>query len=427
MPEHLQKRANRWYAVMEIPRKLRPQFGRDRFIESLKTEDRSIAETKLYPKLAEWKARIDGIDAGETIDWVTRNGVYSMPVTPPEVLFARLRQAATPEERAAILEEIDEMAGHVGAIYADLGKLPSSAPEARRYAAVATGNAVGFAAQLDEWQATTTRLAPQTRAMQRADVERFAAKFPTVQEVTRPEVQRWANGLLADDLTASTLRRNLSSLRRYWRHLQSAGVATEDNEPFNKIELGRQSGRGTTDDKRRAFTPPEVVKLFHAAMGDLADLIRLGMWTGARIEELCSLRVENVAAGHFTVTAGKSHAALRDIPIHAELAQTMTRLIDGRTTGYVLVGLGEPDKKRGNRSTAIGQRFGRLKTAEGFGPTHVFHSIRKCVATLFENAGVAENVAADILGHEKPTMTYGLYSGGASLALKAEAIAKLAY
>ena len=57
----------------------------------------------------------------------------------------------------------------------------------------------------------------------------------------------------------------------------------------------------------------------------------------------------------------------------------------------------------------------------------MFHSIRKTVATLLEDSGVAENVAADILGHDKPTMTYGLYSGGTSLATKRDAIEKLDY
>jgi hypothetical protein len=42
------------------------------------------------------------------------------------------------------------------------------------------------------------------------------------------------------------------------------------------------------------------------------------------------------------------------------------------------------------------------------------------VASLRENAGVPEGAAADILGHDKPTMTYGPYSGGASLKVKRE-------
>jgi integrase len=50
----------------------------------------------------------------------------------------------------------------------------------------------------------------------------------------------------------------------------------------------------------------------------------------------------------------------------------------------------------------------------GFGPPYVLHSIRKTVATLLEDAGCPEGVAADILGHEKPAMTYGLHSGGSA-------------
>jgi integrase len=63
-----------------------------------------------------------------------------------------------------------------------------------------------------------------------------------------------------------------------------------------------------------------------------------------------------------------------------------------------------------------------------FGPEHVFHSIRRTVATLLENAGVSlEGVAADIIAHENTTMTYGLYSGGATLQAKRKAIEKLCY
>lgn len=49
------------------------------------------------------------------------------------------------------------------------------------------------------------------------------------------------------------------------------------------------------------------------------------------------------------------------------------------------------------------------------------------MVTLSENAGVKENVAADIIGHDKPTLTYGLYSGGNSMAVKLLAIEKLNY
>ena len=46
---------------------------------------------------------------------------------------------------------------------------------------------------------------------------------------------------------------------------------------------------------------------------------------------------------------------------------------------------------------------------------------------MLEQAGVPEGVAADIVGHKKQTMTYGVYGGGSSMEQKQEAIEKLVY
>jgi integrase len=68
-----------------------------------------------------------------------------------------------------------------------------------------------------------------------------------------------------------------------------------------------------------------------------------------------------------------------------------------------------------------------MKTKMGYSDRYVFHSIRKTLTTMLENAGVTENIAADIVGHEKPRITYGLYSGGASLDTKRKALQKISY
>lgn len=61
----------------------------------------------------------------------------------------------------------------------------------------------------------------------------------------------------------------------------------------------------------------------------------------------------------------------------------------------------------------------------GTRPNHVVHSLSKTLVTLLENAGISENLAADIVGHEKPRITYGLYSGGTLLKTKAEALERV--
>ena len=76
-------------------------------------------------------------------------------------------------------------------------------------------------------------------------------------------------------------------------------------------------------------------------------------------------------------------------------------------------------------SNAVGKRFGRLKRAtlaDGDSRQKCFHSIRKSVVTILEQSGVAEGVAADLVGHEKPNITYNVYSGGCSVGQLYDAI-----
>ena len=82
--------------------------------------------------------------------------------------------------------------------------------------------------------------------------------------------------------------------------------------------------------------------------------------------------------------------------------------------------------KFGDCGGALGKCFGRLQIAAGYGKQHLFHSIGKTVATFLENAKVLEGAAADIVGQDKPTMTYGLHNGGASMKTKRGAIEKAA-
>ena len=86
--------------------------------------------------------------------------------------------------------------------------------------------------------------------------------------------------------------------------------------------------------------------------------------------------------------------------------------------------------KDGDRSKSLGNRFGRFKTAQGFGPDKVFRSIRKTVALQMlkhTTAHVPEFIVNEILGWENKGMEHHYASATSTLAVKAEAIAKLAY
>jgi integrase len=151
------------------------------------------------------------------------------------------------------------------------------------------------------------------------------------------------------------------------------------------------------------------------------------MHTGARIEEICSLLCKDIDLKNesITIVDAKTDAGERAIPIHPYIKDRIATLIDESSDDYLLTKLTK--NKYGDRSNSIGKRFGRLKTANDYSERYVFHSIRKTFTTMLENAGIGENLAADIVGHEKPRITYGLYSGGASLEVMRDAIKKISY
>jgi integrase len=174
------------------------------------------------------------------------------------------------------------------------------------------------------------------------------------------------------------------------------------------------------------FEDEEVVNLYQEALvrGEetLAQLIKIAAYTGARIEEICSLKKVqvNLQKNTIQVINAKTDAGNRVIPIHRELRKDLKNLLTNDIDEYVIPNLSF--NKYGDRSNAVGKKFGRLKKLLGYGDRYVFHSIRKTVTTQLENANVNENITADILGHEKPRITYGQYSGGATLKVKEEVL-----
>lgn len=147
--------------------------------------------------------------------------------------------------------------------------------------------------------------------------------------------------------------------------------------------------------------------------------------TGCRIEELCSLRLENVTSEKFSIIEAKTEAGWRDVPIHDDIRQLTARLVDTSVDGYLLSGLTK--NKYGDRSNAIGKRFGRLKTRLGFGPDYVFHSFRRSFSTQLENAGIPKSSVGRLMGHEQGDQTFGGYSDGLRLDQLRTAINKISY
>jgi integrase len=410
MPRYLEKRRRRWYAYLEIPKDVRQHNSSARLIKSLGTESLSEAERLVLPQVAMWKTEFEQLRAGK-----------DKPL-----------EAEAREWRDDLANASDETREIYDSILDDkLREIQAQSPEkVETVSKIVRGETEELTANLDVWVGTLQNAA-KTIDMKRSDVERFADEFPYTHLVTKRAVQRWAHKLQHEQgLKLATIRRIVSACQGYWRYLDRAGYIDRDDAPFTDV-LDRGNNRTKTgkEEKRAAISADDVVALMHAAERkkdvNLSNLVRLAMWTGCRIEELCSLEVGDVLSDRIVIDASKTKAGERSVPVHSKLKPLIDDLCRNSKDGYVISRLSF--NKYGDRSNAIGKRFGRLKKEYGFGAAYVFHSIRKTVATRLENAGIAESISADILGHEKQTMTYGLYSGGTEFSLMKQAIEKLSY
>lgn len=417
MSDHIEQRHNTFYATLYIPKALRPMFGgKVKFQQTLKTDSRSKAIRLAAPIVALWKAEIER----------TKRGSKDINQADMESWQEALRKAGhtDSDEQQTLLEALSGFAEKL-----EEKKEGSGVDYYKR----ATGERIDTLKYLDAYlDSLEHENTPKTIDMKRSAITSFAKHFPTLDKIERRSVNQNMNDLATQEgWKQKTVGRVLSFYRGYWVYLQSLDVVPEDLNPFDKLKI--KSVRSTPADRRIAWKPVDLVAMWKAAVkredDQLADLIQLGMWTGARIDELTSLKLSDIREDegirYLAITDAKTDAGWRMTPIHSKLIPLVDRLKGNRKDGYLLEGLGE--NKYGSRYNAIQQRFGRLRTSLGHGPTLVFHSIRHTFVTLLENSGVPENVAADIVGHEKKTITYGVYSHGNKLQIQKDALERIGY
>ena len=416
---NIELRRNTWFATLHVPKDVQHIIGKSKLFETLKTTDKRTAETRAAPLVAQWKARIAAA-RGQSDPFL-------------EKALQWKRDHETNDATEVVLDLIEAEARKIAqAQGADAGAT---------FYGMATGTQEPLLPHCDDWVAQLS-LAPKTVDQMKKDVRIMVKHFGTVEKITGQGVRDWVRLLMRGSTASqgaaaktgaseSSIKRIIGSSRNFWRYLQEIEKAPGELQPFVVPSFSKKGGSKTPTGKGgwEPFQPQEVVTLLNAAVDkqdhELADLIRLAMYSGARIEELCALKVTDCTEDAFSITDSKTAAGIRQVPVHSQLVEVVQRLKKSTKDDYLLSGL--TFNKYGDRSNAIGKRFGRLKQSLGFPDKKVFHSIRKTVVTQLESAGVSENLTADIVGHEKPRITYGLYSGGHSLAPMKEAIEKVRY
>ena len=398
MNDFIIKKRQTYYARLTIPNHLQNKLGKTAFVQSLQTRDIREANIKKHVLLAQWKNLIRAADNGK-------------PLSELESALSGIRHDTNTkdvQEDIILGFEASEAETYLHALEIDRGKDLLLAEHAESYLV-----------------SIKSTVAPKGIHEKRTALTILLTEYQTASQVSRHSITLLVNELLKDKARA-TVAKMISSYRVFWRYLEQAN-GIDLGDPFRDVLP--KSGRKTKADReaeRKAFLPLDILRLLEECpYTDLKHLITIAAYSGCRLEELCALKLTHVKDDRMLIGYAKTAAGDRVVPIHKDLTQLITRLVDTSTDGYLISGL--TLSKFDDRSNAIGKRFGRLKKKLGYDNRYVFHSIRKTFASRLEEAGVPELLAARLLGHEVKTISYGLYSSGSTFPQLKEAINQVRY
>ncbi|TGV20137.1 hypothetical protein E5N72_08640 [Pseudoalteromonas sp. MEBiC 03607] len=431
-------RGNTYFARLTVPEDVREVIGKSEFWKTLETDDIHIAQKRAALYILEWKAQIKqarGASSAvkDALQWKRELEAEKRREAP---LIAQLQ--ARSEDGQLCAHQVNELGlgskEHEFSEYLDQVADRKGPDAARTLSNIVYGESLPCTTYLEEWlKSQEGKLIPRTIKQRHTAILRLNDKFPVL-PIKKTEVARWIIEQEAEGKAEATIKGLIGSCRSFYDYLMRMGyLDPEGVNPFEGHKYSKKK-KASRKEQRQAWEVEDVIKLVAKAKsksGDanLHDLILLGAYTGARIEEIAQLKVEDVKTKDgitfLSIDESKSNAGLRDIPVHNDILPLVNSLAESSPDGYLL-----PNEKitsNGERSSAIGKRFGRLKRSLGYDERYVFHSLRKTLSTLLERLGLHHNQAAEITGHEKVGETYGTYSVGLTIVEKAELLNRITY
>ncbi len=250
--------------------------------------------------------------------------------------------------------------------------------------------------------------------------------------IDRKKVKAFIVEQLSKGKTPQTVSNYLGGLSAMWTHakrrMEEEGLP---ENPFLHHDLKPKAGIQSYG----KFSREEVLAIFEHTKGEAGIkflLPRLGFYTGARIEELCSLKVSDVlevdGVWCLAIREGKNKNAIRDIPIHSELlplVQEQVQKAKMAGTDYLFPEVTESVRADGKTAPKWTQWFlrERRKVMGDGGRKMGFHSFRVTAITIMLGRGVSESDLVWISGHEKGFSTASkVYNRGPLLKQRLAAI-----
>ncbi|HBM7345504.1 site-specific integrase [Klebsiella pneumoniae] len=250
-------------------------------------------------------------------------------------------------------------------------------------------------------------------------LEHLKKRDVQLRDINRTTVTGWLDKLKTEK-APQTIQNYISALAQIWDLARNRYHDAPQDNPWRGHGLESKSSKVSYE----VFEPGELAKVF-AALGDdeeMQNVTLIGMYSGMRLNEICSLRAANIREIDgvlcFEVTEGKTRSAARIIPVHSLITPLVLSLREKPYNGFLFYRASMIDRADGKRSTWHSQRFTRAKRkalGEEGTERKVYHSLRHEVAQQLDRNQVPEDRIALLLGHERgSTESFKTYSKNAA-------------
>lgn len=434
---YLEWHGQQWRVQVKVPEKARPILGKQRLVRPLHTASLANANRLKYRVVAEFQEMI----ARALVEARRRERQQSDQLT--DEAFTWRSDLEAEKERP---DDEDEhgvpSGGVVWRLLADRAEEieKNEGPERASYFyKVASGLETPILSLVDAWLAERIDMKPRQQIDYRRAVGKFAAwlvdeKLPgSIESASRKFAGRYVSeAMVAKSVHWRTANKDITGLSVYWKWLIKKGhceVNIWAGQSLRKIKA-----KGEDQKSKRAFTDDEVATLLSGITDELVlDAATVAALSGMRNEEIARMKVANCAGGMFRITDAKTQAGIRNVPIHPDLRELVSRRTRNKTPeAYLFHELTDPPPgsamERGHsvtkRFVTIRRKLGVDERIEGQRQSRIdFHSfrrwfIRKAIDALHKGAkGYDQWTIADVVGHDREGkelgMTMGRYPGGA--------------
>lgn len=236
-------------------------------------------------------------------------------------------------------------------------------------------------------------------------------------------------------LHPTTINNKLTQLSSLFNWAKQNGLVSSN--PFTGLKIK------TKKQRKEAFTTKEVTTLFNTSQYTGKKPLHsyyywlplIGLYTGARIEEICQLALDDIKQvdGTWVFDINKSgnkkvktESSIRLVPIHSSIlkAGLITYTLKLRDQKHTRL-FPELAKRPKGYSVDASKWFGRFRKKHGISQT--FHRFRDTLINDLKQQGVPKEEITAIVGHKEESMTFGSYSEQYSPAYLSKVLGKLSF